>query len=398
VTVSVDLDGDGAPETIEAEKARSGVRILVRNARGRRVASASAPAPRGGEVAVDLASGSLGSAGAILEVVASSAAETCRSLWRLRSGKLQALPVRSAAGPLPSCGAREGWTARFDQEAQDKPARYVRERTRETPRGAHRETQVFQFSGFQLDLAESRGEIGGVAIPDWYDAVFYPRPAIDALFERFDFAPLRELPQLSIDADPAGGTFSLRFHGGGADTDLPVRASSPGPEGATLLRVDGPSGPVDIAVRVAKQVPYEILVRGIADRLDGLYAPVSRIQDGAFRVYPNAAAELSANGLPGTWSVDGRQIVTIAAASGALDRVLVDGQPFAVDVDRAPSGRDVLLVPEREKALSWALDLRGPHAVLRVPVRCPAQSGEAPCEETGAGETLRRLGARINLR
>ena len=69
-----------------------------------------------------------------------------------------------------------------------------------------------------------------------------------------------------------------------------------------------------------------------------------------------------------------------------------------MDVDRAPSGRDVLLVAEREKAPSWALDLRGPHAVLRVPVRCPAQAGEAPCEETGAAETLRRLGARINLR
>jgi hypothetical protein len=63
----------------------------------------------------------------------------------------------------------------------------------------------------------------------------------------------------------------------------------------------------------------------------------------------------------------------------------------------------VLLVPEREKAPSWALDLRGPHAVLRVPVRCPswpspAEAGKAVCEEAGAAETLRRLGARINLR
>jgi hypothetical protein len=399
----VDLDGDGTPETIQAEKIRGQVRVVVRNARGKRVARASAPAPPGGEVAVDLAAGSLGSAGAVLEVTASSADRSCRSLWRLRSGKLQPVPVRASAGPLPPCEAREGWTARFEREAEDAPARYVRERTRPTPRGPHKETQIYRFAGFELEPVESRAEIGGVTIPDWYDAILYPRPAIDALFERFDLAPLRQLPRLTIAADRAGGTFALRFHGGGADTELPVRASSPGSEGATVLRVDGAGAPVDVVVRVAKGVPYEILVRGLAERLDGLYAPVSRIQDGAFRVYPNAAAELSANGLPGAWTIDGGPTVTIAPAPGALDRILFDRESFALDVDRAPAGLDVLLVPEDGKAPSWALDLRGPHAVLRVPVRCPswpspAEPDAAVCEGTGTGETLRRLGARINLR
>ena len=375
--------------------------MTVRDARGRRVANAAAPAPRERDVAVSLAAGVLGSAGALLEVAASSPAETCRSVWRLRSGKLDRLPIRSAAGPLPSCGPREEWTARFERDAEDKPARYLRERSRATPRGTHKETQVFQFSGFQLDLAESRGAIDGIAIPDWYDAVFYPRPAIEALFERFDFTPLRQLPQLSIDADPARGAFSLRFHDGRKETVLPVRASSPGPENAILLRVDGAKEPVDVAVRLTRDVPWEIEVRGLSERLDGTYAPVSRVQKGALRVYPNAASELSANGLPGTWSIDAQRTITIAAAPGSLDRIQVDRESFAVDLDRAPAGLDVLLVPEHEKAPSWALDLRGPHAVLRVPVRCsawPSPPDEAPCEAAGPAVTLRRLGARINLR
>lgn len=408
MTLSVDLDGDGTPEAVQAERSRAQVRVTVRDARGKRIANVSAPAPREGAVGVSLAAGVLGSAGALLEVAASSSAETCRSIWRLRSGKLETLPVRLPAGPLSTCGPSEEWSARFERDAEDKPARYLRERSRATPRGTHKETQIFQFSGFQLDLAESRGEIDGVSIPDWYDAVFYPRPAIEALFERFDFTPLRQLPQLSIEADAARGAFSLRFHDAGKETVLPVRASSPGPENSTLLRVDGSMEPVDVAVRLTRDVPWEIEVRGLSERLDGTYVPVSRIENGALRVYPNAASELSANGLPGTWSIDARQTVTIAAAPGALDRIQVDRESFAVDLDRAPAGLDVLLVPEH-KAPSWALDLRGPHAVLRVPVRCsawrsPAGPGDQPianrpaCEGTGPGVTWRRVGARINLR
>ncbi|MFN2387143.1 MAG: hypothetical protein ABR576_12820 [Thermoanaerobaculia bacterium] len=401
--LSVDLDGDGRLETVEAEKVRVRVRVLVRDARGRRVASAAAPAPSDGQAAVSVTAGELGSAGALLEVTASSPSQVCRSFWRMRSGKLQALPIRSPAGPLSSCEARSEWTTRFERDAADTPARYLRERTRVTSRGEHKETQVFRFAGFHLELVESRGEIAGVSIPDWYDALFYPQAAIEALFERFDLTPLRQLPRLSVHADLSDGAFSLRFYDGGAEIELPVRSSSPGPEGSTLLRVDGPGEPVEVAVRLAGDVPYEIVVRGLSERLDGLYAPVSRIQKGAFRVYPNAAAELTANGLPGTWSTEARQTVTIAAAPGALDRIQVDRQSFAVDLDRAPAGLDVLLVPEREQAPSWALDLRGPHAVLRVPVRCPAwpsrgEPSKARCEGTGPGETLRRLGARIDLR
>ena len=81
---------------------------------------------------------------------------------------------------------------------------------------------------------------------------------------------------------------------------------------------------------------------------------------------------LSADGLPGTWSIDAQRTITIAAAPGSLDRIQVDRESFAVDLDRAPAGLDVLLVPEHEKAPSWALDLE-----------------RTPCGAPGAGPLFR---------
>lgn len=370
----------------------------MESARGKRLAAVSPPAPRGGAATVTLQAGTLGSAGALVEVAAASAAEDCRSLWRLRAGKLHPVPIQTPGGPLRACGVPGEWTTRFERPADDVPATYVRERTRQSSRGPHRETHAFRFSGFQLDLARVTADVGGMAIPDWNDAVLYPRPSVEALFERFDLAPLRTLPRLSINADQGRGVFSLRFREETGVTEIPVRSTSPGPENAVTLSVDGEKGPIAILVRLSRDIPYEVEIRGLSRRLDHLYVPVSRIQEGAFRIYPDAAAELGSNGLPGTWTSDASRTFTIVAAPGALGRIRLDAEAFLVDVERAPDGMDVLLVPEPEKPPEWALDLRGPHSFVRVPVKCASWPAERTCFGTGAGEVWRRVGARINLR
>jgi len=339
--------------------------------------------------------GRLGSVGSLVEVAASSPAMECRSVWRLRGGKLQPVAIHAPAGPLPACASAGEWTARFEQREKDAPALYVRERTRQTPRGAHRESHAYRFSGFQLDLARVSADVGGVDIPDWNDATLYPRPAVEALFERFDLAPLRTMPRLSIDADQARGAFSLRFLGA-REVELPVRGSVRGPEGITLS-VDGEAGPLDVLVRLARDVPYEVEIRGLGS-LDHLYVPVARIQDGAFRVYPDAASEVASVLLPGTWTTESRQTATIAAAPGALGRIQFDGQSFSIDVDRAPEGMDVLLLSDEGKKPVWGIDLRGPHAFVRMPVRCASWPSPPSCSGAAAGETWRRIGARMNLR
>ena len=101
-TVSADLDGDGAAETVSASASRGGIRVEVRDASGKKISDTRAPGPAGDVVPFSLTTAPIGSAGALLEVSAATDASECVSIWRLRDRALSRVPIRDAAGkPLP---------------------------------------------------------------------------------------------------------------------------------------------------------------------------------------------------------------------------------------------------------------------------------------------------------
>ena len=81
-SVTADLDGDGVSETVTAVPAPGSVRLQVRDAGGRRLAEAKAPAPSADVVPVALTAAPIGSAGALLEVDAATDTSACLSVWR----------------------------------------------------------------------------------------------------------------------------------------------------------------------------------------------------------------------------------------------------------------------------------------------------------------------------
>jgi len=71
---------------------------------------------------------------------------------------------------------------------------------------------------------------------------------------------------------------------------------------------------------------------------------------------------------------------------------------FTLNLSAAPSGTDVLLVPEKASP-SLAITLRGPDTFSRVKVSCdPARSGgELLCRVEGGGLLFHRLGSSIAI-
>ncbi|HXM77864.1 MAG TPA: hypothetical protein VOA00_01415, partial [Thermoanaerobaculia bacterium] len=77
-SLSVDLDGDGTAESVTAVLRGKKVRVEVRSGSSRKVlAEASPPVPANGAGEVSLSAGSLGSAGALLEVITQSPTQEC---------------------------------------------------------------------------------------------------------------------------------------------------------------------------------------------------------------------------------------------------------------------------------------------------------------------------------
>jgi len=403
VPVSADLDGDGSFETAVAAVRGRRVRLEVRDTRGQRAASAAVPAPRSKNLSARIQSGALGSAGALLEVAARAGGDECRSVWRFREGELHRLPLTAAGAELPACGPAEEWASGWERRNEDAPASYVRERTRETGRGPHRQIQVFTFTGFRLDLDPvlSENQINGVAIPDWFDGVLYHRQALQALSGRFDLAPLRTLPRLSIEADGPRGVFALRLRDGEGEVQAPVVGRKKGKEkNRVTLQAATAASLAEVSLELANgDVPVEARVQGFGERFDHLYVPVSRLREGALRVYRSAEEELASESLEGIWATERGEEVEVSALDGPGGQVRFGGRQAALSFAEAPRGADVLLVPADGSAPSWALDLLGPHVLARVPVRCETgESGRARCEGIGPGERLRRIGARLNVR
>ena len=402
-SLSVDLDGDGAPEQVSATAKRRAARIEVRSAAGGKVlARADVPAPHGktdGIPEVTMSSGALGSSGALLEVVAASGAQECRSLWRLKDKSL--LRVTAPGLALAECMPRGEWSYGWDRPAEDAPAQYRRERTRETELGPHHVVESFRYAGFQLELdpARSFSEVRGIRIPRWYAATLYPRSALDGLYAHYDLSALKKSARLRILTDSERGVFSLRIQSAAGERTLPVTKVEHGDEPNELVLTLGSS---ELQARVALAgspgVPGEVKLQGAGPDLDVLYTPATLVTSAGLHVFATAEDALVSTTLVGSWSGDHAQQVTMTLASNDPVLLGIGNLQFAVDVDRAPDGLDALFIPKAGGPPTSGLILRAPNSIERVPVRCETASAPFGCHPAGPSEVLRRQGGRVNAR
>jgi hypothetical protein len=402
-SLAVDLDGNGAVETATATPARGSVRLRVSDANGRKLAQARAPAPAADVVPVTLSSAPLGSSGALLEVVASTDTIACRTIWRYRDGALTPLPVRDAAGkPLPDCGPAGAWTYSWEREGEGRPSSLARERSERVEAGPLRTREVFAFAGFSLDYdsARSSTEIDGIPIPDWYRATLYSRAGLEVLYSRFNLAALREQPKLRIEADRARGAFALRFSGPLGEILLPVEAYAARPGSATLTAGSG-ERTAHVEIRLEGEggkVPFEARVSGLEASLDQVYAPAGSWRGGARQVFPDASAEIAAADLSGLWVDPSGKNQTIAIEGEPPYRVRMEGAAYTVDLDRAAPPLDLLLLAVEPSRPPRGVTLRGPNALEVFSLACAGPGAGEGCRPEGAGRTLRRVGARVNVR
>ena len=401
--LTADLDGDGRALTATARPRGKSVRLEIADLAGKRLASAEAPAPRGsGEAAVLLTSGALGSSGSLLEVAAIRAGEECHSIWRFHGAALARLPVKRGSKTLPDCARPDGWTARWEKMGDNAPAVWVRERARETPRGVHSQREVYTFTGFALELDSGRSamQIAGVAIPVWNDAVLYTKPALEVLSSRFDLSEFRAAPRLKLKTDRAEGVFELQFQDRAGQLAAPVIAAKPGNEpNEVTLTVRTEKGPSDVRVAVRGSVVLEVRVTGLSPRWDALYLPGSRFTGDAIEVYARAEDEIASVYLFGLWSSERGEQLALNLVPGVLGVLEMRHSQVEASLDPVLAGTDVLLVPRDGSSPAWALALKGPNALARVPVRCGGRNAGAwNCEAAGPAEPFHRVGGRMNAR
>jgi hypothetical protein len=400
-TLTADLDGQGAVLTAAAVARGGKVRLEIRDASGELLAESPVPSPAAAGARVVLTAGALGSAGVLLETAVTGGGAECRSLWRYRDGNLSQAPVLGASGPLPDCGPPE-WKYRWERPAEDAPALYTRERSRQRPNGLLREVESFRYAGFRLEIDPGRSSswINGVEIPGWRDAVLYPRPLLDQLASRFDLSPFRTEPRLRLFADRAQGIFELRIEEESQQRKLPITAAVPGEARREIrLTVGTPGARIRVVVSGDGSVPVEADVRGLGDRLDQAYLPVTRQRESGVRVYDSAEQELAEEFLPGTWD-DGKEQFAVTLVSSSPARMRFRKSEVSLSIAGAPRGVDALLLPRDGSLPSLGILVWGADAFVEMPVRC-APSGEAGawrCETAGPGLTARRVGSRMNVR
>jgi hypothetical protein len=394
-SITDDFSGEGRRETITAAVRGDGVRLEARDASGKRVGAApDVPVPGGGRPAVTMTSGSIGSAGALLEVAASSGDTVCRSVWRLRDGALNRLPVYGEKDALTDCDSG-GWTSHWDQRFNE-PARYVRERTHAVAQGTLHESRVYTFRGFEmrLDAAKSSAEVNGISIPAWVEAALYPNANLEGLARRYALSGLAKGPRLRFETDHEKGAFAAVLSDAQGELRLPVTAAKPFEQDEKGLEISaGDEGKVAIRLAVAGgKAPQTAAVRG-AGRFDGGYASIIQWQDREIQVFASAEQELALEYLPGAWMTDRRERLVVSPAPGPASVRLGDAE-VALGLAGAPAGTDLLLTPSAGGPASWALKLEGPDAFRRVPVQCGPDGGD--CRVAGDGETFRRIGSLLN--
>ena len=399
-SLSVDLDGDGTAESVTAVLRGKKVRVEVRSGSSRKVlAEASPPVPADVAGEISLSAGSLGSAGALLEVITQSPTQECRSIWRFRDQTLLRIPIGTPSEAVSDCGKRGEWSSGWDRPREDAPAEYQRERTRETPDGPHHQVESFRYAGFRLesDPARSKSDVRGIAIPSWYRTTLYPKRLLDGLYERYDLTPLKRGPRLRFVTEPEAGVFAVRLETPAGESVLPVTGREPGSKkNEVVLTLGSRTPPARARVSLASEtVPGEVVLSGFGRELDGPYTPAMRVAEGALRAFESAEDELAVNGLVGSWATEKGGVLTIALASPNPVRLEIGKSRYRVNFSRAPNGIDALLLPDASSAPAIGLLLRGSNALARVPIRCDTAG---PCRTDGPAELLRRVGARLNAR
>ena len=396
---TADFSGGGAAERASAEGKRGSVRLEMRDASGKRLARADAPAPPGGRPNVTLSTGSIGSAGTLLEVTASLGAAVCRSVWRFRDGVLSKLPLHDGEATLPDCEPAAGWSTHWD-ETRNEPARYVRESARDVPQGRLHESRVFVFVGFEMkrDRKKSQSEINGVSIPTWTAVTLYPKRQLENLVARFNLSGLGSGPRLRFETDPDNGVFAVVLSDPEGSRRLPVSASKIVEGEERLLELTAGDEPVRIAVAPAEgSAPRTASVRGAGTRFDAGYAPVTYTDEQRIEMYSTAEQELAVRFFPGTWVTEGSERMTITPTSGAAALRFGDAD-VVLRLDGAPEGTDLLLVPAAGGPPSFALALRGPNGFRRVAVQCGQPAAARDCRAGTEGVVFRRVGSQINVR
>jgi hypothetical protein len=400
----VDLDGDGRDETVSATSERGAVRLAVRGPDGTVLASGKAPAPKADVVHVELTAGSLGSAGALLEVSASTDASACVSVWRFRDGRLARLPIHDDHGKDVSDCERAGeWTYRFENEGEGRPAELVRERTERSPQGALRVREAFAFAGFSLDADPRRSsrEIEGVPIPAWPDDVYYSTAALEILYGRYDLSRMRAEPTLRIHADRDRGIFALELSQGTSGLTAPVVSyAARGHEVDLGAKVGDKTARLTVSFAGDPNQPVEVRVEGLGEPYDRDYGPAGTLRGRGPRVFGSAADELAVQELDSTWLDPGGGHWPIALEGSPPYRLRVGGDLYAIDLGRAEKPADLVLRPIAS-GRSWGIALRGRNVIERIPVVCPVSpEGSVPpapsCRADGLPERMRRLGARAN--
>lgn len=404
---AVDLDGDGTLETVTAAVHGKTVRLEVRSGSSRKaIARADAPLPAAGAAAIFLTEGTLGSAGALIEVVAVGAGEAseCRSVWRFRDRALLRVPVETRSGPLPDCGERGGWVYAWDRPSPDAPAEYRRERTRETPDGMHHQVESFRYAGFKLepDRARSQAEIRGLVIPSWYPTRLYQKSSLEGLYARYDLSALKRGPRLQVVADSAEGVFAVRLGLPGKEELLPVTARGAGPEQHdVVLALGSQTPPVQLRITLAggAPVPGEAVLSGYSPSFDGFYSGAMHITEGNLRVFETAADELATNGLVGGWTNEKGEPMAITLASSDPVVLNIKKEKFRMELEGAPDGVDALALPSDGRRPTRGVQLRGPNSFSWIPIVCDeAGSSWRDCRASGPGQVLHRVGMRMNAR
>ena len=399
-TVSADLDGDGAAETVSASASRGGIRVEVRDASGKKISDTRAPGPAGDVVPFSLTTAPIGSAGALLEVSAATDASECVSIWRLRDRALSRVPIRDAAGkPLPDCAPPRGWTWRWDAQP-GKPSELVRERTENVAGGTLVIREAFAFAGFSLDrvAARSGGEINGVPIPAWFPETLFTRAALEILYARFNVDAMRRETELTIEADPARGVFALRFRAPSGELVAPVDSYAL-TEGEATLGARAGERTAHATVRLLgedRSVPIQARIQGLGAPWDGVYSPAGAWRGGARQVFRSAADELASEQVAGVWNTPKGERLTITTEGESPFRIREGAAVYAVDLAGAAPPYDLLLRPASGSGPGWALTLHGPNGIDRQP--CRFEAAGSPCAPAGPPEALRRVGARLNVR
>ena len=400
-SVSADFDGDGTVETVTAAPSSRGIRIHVADARGRRIAEARAPSPAGDVVPFTLTTASVGSAGALLEVAASTDTSECVSVWRLRDRALARVPIREASGrALPDCEP-PGWSWRWESTA-GKPSELVRERTQKVDGGTLVTREAFTFAGFSLDAAAARSgaEINGVPIPAWFPETLLTRAALETLYSRFGLDAMRKEPELSIVTDAVRGVFALRFRvpSSGAELVAPVDSYAVSGADATLGARAGEKT-AHVTLRLSGSglsVPLDVRVEGLGAPYDQRYAPAGSWRGGARQVFLSAADEVASEQLAGIWISSKGQRTSMEVEGEGPYRIRSGSSVLVPDLAAAAPPVDLLLRPAAGSGEGWAVTLRGPNAMDLT--ACRFESAGSPCASVGSPETLRRVGALVNMR